>query len=176
MPRKVPTSAEPIMPPSTAGGWPTEPMVLTTPSTAATMPKAGRRRPGARWPPRGVGLLVVGVDLAVHQRLDLVRIEVARHHHAQVVGDELDHVVVVAHRRVLLEQRRVVRVLDVLLDRHQAFLARLLQDVVEQRQQLHVARLGVLAALEAACPGSQVALSTFIWLLTRNAPRRRRRW
>ena len=29
------------MPPSTAGGWPTEPMVLTTPSTAATMPKAG---------------------------------------------------------------------------------------------------------------------------------------
>ena len=37
MPRKVPTSAEPIMPPSTAGGWPTEPIVLTTPSTAATM-------------------------------------------------------------------------------------------------------------------------------------------
>jgi hypothetical protein len=36
-----------------------------------------------------------------------------------------------------------------LLDRHQAFLARLLQHVVEQRHQLHVARLGVLAALEA---------------------------
>jgi hypothetical protein len=43
-----------------------------------------------------------------------------------------------------------VRVLDVLLDGHQAFLAGLLQDVVQQRQQLHVARLGVLAALEAA--------------------------
>ena len=41
MPRKVPTSAEPIIPPSIAGGWPTEPMVLTTPSTAATMPNAG---------------------------------------------------------------------------------------------------------------------------------------
>jgi hypothetical protein len=39
---------------------------------------------------------------------------------------------------------------DVLLDRHQAFFARLLQDVVQQRHQLHVARLGVLAALEAA--------------------------
>ena len=52
--------------------------------------------------------------------------------------------------RVLLEQRRVVRVLDVLLDRHQAFLARLLQDVVEQRHQLHVARLRVLRALQHA--------------------------
>jgi hypothetical protein len=51
--------------------------------------------------------------------------------------------------RVLLEQRRVVRLLDVAFDRHQAFLARLLQDVVEQRHQFHVARLGVLAALEA---------------------------
>ncbi|MNT68156.1 hypothetical protein D3C72_2063620 [compost metagenome] len=38
----MPTSAEPIMPPSTEGGWPTEPMVFTTPSTAATIPKAGR--------------------------------------------------------------------------------------------------------------------------------------
>ena len=110
MPRKVPTSAEPIMPPSTAGGWPTEPIVLTTPSTAATMPNAGRppaRRCDRR--DRRVRLVVVGLDLAVHQALDLVRVQVARDHHAQVVGDELDHVVVAADRRVLLEQRRLVR-------------------------------------------------------------------
>ena len=48
MPRKVPTRADPIMPPSTAGGAPTEAMVLTTPSTAATMPKAGSASP-RRW-------------------------------------------------------------------------------------------------------------------------------
>ena len=41
MPRKVPTSAPPIILPSTAGGWPTEPITFTTPITATTMPKAG---------------------------------------------------------------------------------------------------------------------------------------
>ena len=99
---------------------------------------------------RPVRLGVMGLDLAVHQALDLVRVEVARDHHAQVVGDELDDVVVGADDGVLLEQRRAGRILDVLLDRHQAFLARLLQDVVEQRHQLHVARLRVLRALQHA--------------------------
>ena len=56
--------------------------------------------------------------------------------------------VVAAHRRILLEQRRVVRVLDVLLDGHQAFLAHLLQDLEHQREQFEEAP-GVLAALEA---------------------------
>ena len=147
------------MPPSTAGGWPTEPMVLTTPSTAATMPKAGSapaRRCSAAT--AECGLVVVGLDLVVHQAFDLVRVQVARDHHAQVVGDELRDMVVVAHHRVLLEQRRAVRLFHVLLDRHQAFLARLLQDVVHQRHQLHVARLGVLAALEALAQAARRGL------------------
>ena len=101
---------------------------------------------------------VVRLDLGVHQRLDLVRVEVARDHHAQVVGDELDDVVVVADDGVLLEQRGAVRILDVLLDGHQAFLARLLQDVVQQRQQFHVARLAELAALEAGAQALHRAL------------------
>ena len=67
------------------------------------------------------------------------------HHVVEFITD----MVVIAHGGVLLEQRRAVRILDVLLDRHQAFLARLLQDVVEQGEQLHVARLAELAALEA---------------------------
>ncbi len=115
------------------------------------MPNAGKRAGQAGERVHGrVRLRVVGLDLAVHQAFDLVRVEVARDHHAQVVGDELDHVVVAADDGVLLEQRRAGRVVDVLLDRHQAFLARLLQDVVEQRHQLHVARLRVLRALEDA--------------------------
>jgi hypothetical protein len=93
-------------------------------------------------------LLVVGIDFTVHQGLDLVGIEVARHHHAQVVGHELHHMVVAAHRGVLLEYLGLVGRLDVLLDRHQALLAGLLQDVVEQRHQFHVARLGVFGAFE----------------------------
>ena len=39
---KVPTSAPPMRWPSTAGGSVIEPMVWMTPSTAATMPSAGR--------------------------------------------------------------------------------------------------------------------------------------
>ncbi len=39
---KVPTSAPPMRWPSTAGGSVIEPMVWMTPSTAATMPSAGK--------------------------------------------------------------------------------------------------------------------------------------
>jgi len=56
--------------------------------------------------------------------------------------------VIVAHRGVFLEDLGLVWRLDILFDRHQAFLAGLLQDVVEHGHQLHVAGLGVLGPLE----------------------------
>ena len=110
---------------------------------------------------RRVLFVMVGLDLAVHQAFDLVGVEVARDHHAQVVGDELDHMVISTDHRVFLEDRRVVRVFDVLLDRHQPFLAGLLQEVVEQRHQFHVARLAVLAALEARAQAFDGGLDDF---------------
>jgi hypothetical protein len=42
---KVPTRAEPIIAPRMLGGLSIEPIVLTTPSTAATMPSAGSASP-----------------------------------------------------------------------------------------------------------------------------------
>ena len=54
MPRNVPTSAPAIICPSTAGGCPTEAIVFTTPSTAATMPNAGRPSPTAWIAPCGL--------------------------------------------------------------------------------------------------------------------------
>lgn len=42
---KVPTSAEPIIAPRMLGGLSIEPIVFTTPSTAATMPSAGSASP-----------------------------------------------------------------------------------------------------------------------------------
>src|SRR5471032_3133635 len=42
MPRNVPTSAPAIISPRIAGAAPTEPIVCTTPITAATIPNAGR--------------------------------------------------------------------------------------------------------------------------------------
>ena len=57
MPAKVPTSAAPIRPPSTSGDWSSAPMALMTPSTAATMPSAGR--PSATVDQRVIGLQLV---------------------------------------------------------------------------------------------------------------------
>jgi hypothetical protein len=110
-------------------------MVFTTPSTAATIPKAF--------------FVVVGFDLAVHERFDLVGVEVARDHHAQVVGDELHHVVVGADGGVFFENLGLLGFFDVFFNRHQPFFAGFLEDVEHQRHELHVARLGVFAALEA---------------------------
>ena len=98
---------------------------------------------------RDLGLVVVGLDLVVHQVLDLERVHVAADHQAQVVGDELEQVVVAQHLRVRGEDRALLRRLDVALDRHQPFLAHLAQDVVEKGHQFHVQRLVVPAALEA---------------------------
>jgi hypothetical protein len=157
MPRKVPTSAPPIILPSTAGGAPTEPMTLTTPITATTIPKAGTAsRP---WRPHGrrLDLVMVGLDFDIHQVLDLDGVEVAAHHHAQIVGNELHDVVVAGNARVLGEDRAVLGVLDVVLDRHQAFLAHLGQDLEQHGQQIDVQRLGVLRALED--PGQARRLS-----------------
>ena len=77
-----------------------------------------------------------------------MRIQIARDHQAQVVRHELHGVMIIADRGELLENRRVLGVFNVILDRHQPFLAYLLEDVVEQRHQLHVTRLGVFRAFQ----------------------------
>ena len=110
------------MPPSTAGGWPTEPMVFTTPSTAATMPKAGsapaRRAMAAA---AACASWWVGLDpLSISDSISCV--QVARDHHAQVVGDELDRVVVAAHGGYF--GTAASRGPSTSFDGHQAFLAR----------------------------------------------------
>ena len=94
-----------------------------------------------------MGFCMVGVDFGIHQRFDLVRVQVARHHHAQVVGGELDHMVVISHHGVFLEDFGFVGRFHIFFNRHQALFAGFLKDLVQHRQQFHVACLGVLAAL-----------------------------
>lgn len=103
---------------------------------------------------RAVGFLVVGFDFVLHQRLNFVRIEIAGDHHPQVVGDEFHQMVVGQDVRVLLEQRRFVGLFHVRLDGHQAFLAGLLQQVVQQGQQAHEPGFGVLGAFDGQRNGS----------------------
>ena len=79
--------------------------------------------------------VMVGVNFAIHQVFNLVGVEVACDHHAQIVGDELHHMVVMGQVWVFVEQTRVVRVFHILLDGHQAIFASFLQDVVQQGEQ-----------------------------------------
>ena len=70
-------------------------MVCTTPITAATMPNAGMPSPSfCDRLDRNLAFVMMGLDLVVHQILDLERVQIAADHEPQVVGDEFDHVVV----------------------------------------------------------------------------------
>ncbi len=102
-----------------------------------------------------------------------MRIEVARHHHAQVIGHELDHMVVAAHRGVFGEYFRLCRRLHILFNRHQPLFAGLLQDVIEHRHQLHVARLGVFGPLERHRDGLHGGLDHLGLVVDDKRPHRR---
>jgi hypothetical protein len=92
--------------------------------------------------------LVMRLDFLVHQAFDFERIHVAAHHQTQVVGQELDDVVVGENLRVLGEDRAFRRIVDVRFERQRAFLARFGQQDVEERHQLHIDVLVVLGSFE----------------------------
>ena len=96
------------------------------------------------------GFVVVGVDFLIHQRFDLERIQVAAHHQAQVIADEIQRVVICLDSGVIGEQRAFVRGFDVGFDRHHPFAADLGQHHVQQRHHFHIEGLGVLRTLEQA--------------------------
>ena len=90
---KVPTSAEPIIPPRIVGGLSIEPMVFTTPSTAATMPSAGKRIGQVlQRVLRFVQFVEVGLHRIVHDVLDRVDLQRAGgdHDQRQRVADQVD--------------------------------------------------------------------------------------
>ncbi len=94
------------------------------------------------------GFMMVRLDLHIHKVLDLHRVQVAADHDAQIIGDEFHHMMVVQDLGIFSEYRALMRVLDIALDGHHAFLAHLAQQLVHQRHQLHVGLFVVLGALE----------------------------
>ena len=75
--------------------------------------------------------------------------EVAGNHHPQVVSRELHNMVVVPDGRVFFENVGFMRRLNIFLNRHQALFSGFLQNIEQQRHQLHVAGFGVFASLKA---------------------------
>ena len=97
---------------------------------------------------RNLALVVMRLDLHVHEIFDLERVEIAADHEPQIVGQELHPMVIRQDARILRKDRALLRIVDVRFDRHQAFFAHLREDVVQQREQLQKKRLVVLGALE----------------------------
>ncbi len=117
------------------------PIVLMTPSTAATMPSAGR--PSAMVCSACGGcerFVMVFLELVLHRRLDLVRILQVHRHHPQRVADEVDREVVLRDAGKAREDGALVRPLDVGLQRDDALRLHRLGQQEEQRQQVAVVR------------------------------------
>lgn len=95
-------------------------------------------------------LVVMGFDFDVHQIFDFHGIEVAADHHAQIIGDEFHHVMVVGNRRIFAENRTFVGIFDIVFNRHQTFLAHFREHFEKHRQKINIGRLVVFRPLEEA--------------------------
>ncbi|MCX7327462.1 MAG: hypothetical protein NTW00_04920 [Hyphomicrobiales bacterium] len=93
-------------------------------------------------------LLVVRLQLLVHQGVNLVDVVGAQRQHAHVVADELDRMVVRRKSREGIEQRRIVWIFNVLLEREQALLLHKPVQGELHRQQFDIGFPLVLGALE----------------------------
>ena len=92
---------------------------------------------------------MMGFQLDVDQRIELVGTgDAARRQQAQIVGDEFGQVVVGEELGILAEDLAGLRFIDIGFKRHHALLARLDQQVIEQREGVHVVLLLVLGALQ----------------------------
>ena len=138
----VPTSAEPIMPPRISGGSEIAPMVLITPSTAATMPSAGSASAMVCKRGRGVQRLVMVLfELLFHRRFDLMRIFQAHRHHAQRVADEGEREMILGDARIAFEDRAVFGLFDMRFERDQALGFHRLGQEIEQAQKVGIVRM-----------------------------------
>ena len=83
-------------------------------------------------------LVVVHLQVFVHQRLEIVRRDAADDDHLDRVGQEVDRLVAGQELRVLAQDRALLRILEVRFERHHARLLHLLEQLVQHRQQVDV--------------------------------------
>ena len=122
MPKNVPTSASPTFSPISSTGPSIEPIVITIPSTAATMPKPGR--PSAvfeQTPTRGAMLFFDHLQLRRHQQRKLLRLDGPFDDRREGPAHEFRHVMVGSDLRILREDLAFLAVGDVLFQDDQPF-------------------------------------------------------
>ena len=131
-------------------------MVMMMPSTAATMPRPGRASLVVRIRrDRDVRLLVVRLELVVEQQVELLGRGGAVDDLLERVAEEVDRVVVLQERRVLAEDRALLHVVDVLVERDRAVLADEREHLVLQLQQLQVVVVGRHLGRERRLEGAE---------------------
>ena len=94
-------------------------------------------------------LFLEAEQLHVEQAFQLVRRHVAGGHDAQVITDIRGHALVFEHGRVLGKNRAGRGVFDIAFDRHHAFAAAFVEDLVDQPQHFQIKRVGEARAEHA---------------------------
>ena len=119
------------------------------PITAATMPKPGIASAILLIACAGsFAVVVMRFDLLVHQRFELVLVHVAADDQAQVVLDELEHVMVVEDRGRFLNTSLFAGSSMTRSSAHHAFLARQRQQLVHHCEQVEVVLLLIARAFQ----------------------------
>ena len=75
----------------------------------------------------------LGFQFGVHNRFQLMRVTGAERQQTQIVAEELERLVVFGEAGIGLEQRALLRIVDVALERQITFRLRRLEGRVEQR-------------------------------------------
>ena len=93
---------------------------------------------------------MVGLQFDVHQVFQLEWIHLAADHHAQIVLDEFNGVVVLHYFFVLAEHGAFTRVFDFAFQTQHAIFAGDVEQVVHQPEQVQIVGLAILGALHQA--------------------------
>src|SRR5690554_4761826 len=107
---------------------------------------------------RFMRLFMMGRNFSVHQGFDFERIQISADHHAQIIRQKFDRMMIGQYIRIALKKCARFWRLDIVLDRHQPFLAHFGEHLVQQTQQIDVERLVVAFPAQYARGRAQRAL------------------
>src|SRR3546814_15687357 len=100
-------------------------------------------------------LVVLDLEILIHQCFDLVRIVRPERQQAQVVAEELYCVAVFDDVRKLREERALLRIVDMLLERQHAFGLCQTEHLIQQGQKFQIVPLDVFRPPENGPEASQ---------------------
>ncbi len=149
MPRNVPTSAAATFLPISSGGPPRALIVITTPSTAATIPRPGSESATVPSAPTDCSdSCCVHLDIGFHHLVDVEGLDAAHQRHAHGVADEVAGQLILGGLGKGGEELALLGLFNVVLYRVRALAADFVEHLVQHLQRIEIALLAELRALQ----------------------------